>query len=212
MLLAEREAVVAACRALVEERLVVGTAGNVSVRQGDFVAISPSGFDYLAMTASDVPVIDLEGARQFGDYEPSSEWQLHLGVYRTSAHSAVVHTHATASTALSTVVDEVPMSHYYTALFGGAIRVAPYATYGSPELAVAVEAAMRERRGALLGNHGAVVAGKSLKQAMDLARYLEYVCEVQLKAMATGAPVKVLPASEIEKVQGLLGGYGQGPR
>lgn len=197
------------CRRLVSEKLVVGTAGNVSVRVGNLIAISPSGFDYNELTWREVAVTDLEGNQVEGDYQPSSELQLHLSVYRSSAHQAVVHTHAVASTALSLVVDEVPLSHYYSALFGGQIRVAGYHTFGSAELAAAVEAAMRNRSGALMSNHGAVVAGASAAKAFELAQYLEYVCEIQLKAMASGAPVKVISKDDLHEVIKLIGSYGQ---
>lgn len=204
-----RAEVAEVCRLLVSEKLVVGTAGNVSVRVGDLVAISPSGFDYNQLTWKEVAVTDLEGKQLEGDFKPSSELQLHLSIYRTSNHMSVVHTHASASTALSLVVDEVPLSHYYSALFGGQIRVAAYHTFGSAELAAAVENAMRKRSGALMANHGAVVAASSAVKAFELAQYLEYVCDIQLRAMATGAPVKVISKDDLHEVQKLIGSYGQ---
>jgi L-fuculose-phosphate aldolase len=209
---AERQSVALACRTLMTEKLVVGTAGNVSIRLGDHIVISPSGFDYAVMSAEHVVVTDFSGEIVEGDYKPSSELPLHIAVYESSDHKAIAHTHAVSSTALSTVVDEVPASHYYTALFGGSVRVAPYATYGSTELALNVKAAMANRSAALMSNHGAVSAGPTLSKAMDQLAYLEYICEVQLKAMATGHPIKVLPNEEIEKVVGMLSGYGQAPK
>jgi len=110
------------------------------------------------------------------------------------------------------IVDEIPTSHYYTALFGGPVRVAPYATYGSDELAVHVQAALVDRTAALMSNHGAVSVGATLGKAMDQLAYLEYVCEVQLKALATGLAIKTLSNEEIKKVVGMLGGYGQSPK
>ncbi|PRY10754.1 class II aldolase/adducin family protein [Kineococcus rhizosphaerae] len=207
-----RRLVADTCRALSRDGLVVGTAGNVSARVGDLVVVSPSGVDYATMTGADVGVHTLDGAPVDAPLAPSSELPLHLAVYRGSAHTAVVHTHAPASTALSTVVDEVPASHYYTALFGGGIRVAPYATFGSDELAAGVADALRDRTAALMGNHGAVVVGADLTKVLAQVPYLEYVCDVQLRALATGRPVKTLPADEITRVAGLLAGYGQTPR
>ncbi|AFM19818.1 ribulose-5-phosphate 4-epimerase-like epimerase or aldolase [Mycolicibacterium chubuense NBB4] len=205
----ERQQVVDACRFLSRSGLVVGTAGNVSIRVDDVVVISPSGVDYEAMSAADVGIHDLDGNVVDAALAPSSELALHLAVYRSSEHSAVVHTHAPASTALSTVVDEVPASHYYTALFGGGIRVAPYATFGTQQLADNVTAALRDRSAALMGNHGAVLAGTALPKVLNLVPYLEYVCDVQLRAMASGAPVRVLDDEEIAAVGRLLAGYGQ---
>ena len=209
---AERHQVAMACRKLMAEKLVVGTAGNVSIRLGDHIVISPSGFDYAIMEAEHVVVTDMAGVTIEGDYKPSSELQLHISVYATSDHKAIAHTHAISSTALSTVVEEVPASHYYSALFGGNVRVAAYATYGSVELAHNVKVAMQDRSAALMSNHGAVSAGATLTKAMDQLAYLEYICEVQLKAMATGAPIKVLSDEEISKVVGMLSGYGQAPK
>lgn len=211
-LAAERQQVADTCRRLAAARLVVGTAGNVSVRVGDLVAISPSGLGYEEMAAVDVPVVDLDGNRLEGEFAPSSELPLHLALYHSSSHQAIVHTHAEASTALGLVVDEVPTSHYYTALYGGPIRVAPYATFGSAALAEHVREAMVERKAALMSNHGAVVASSSLESCYDLTSYLEYVCEIQLRAMSTGRPVKVLPIEEIHNVIGMLGSYGQRKR
>jgi L-fuculose-phosphate aldolase len=207
----QRTAVVAACQQLVEQKLVVGTAGNVSVRVGEHVIISPSGVDYAAMTPADVGVHDLSGAPVEARLAPSSELPLHLAIYRDFTHTAIVHTHAVASTALSVVVDEVPVSHYYTALFGGPVRVAPYATFGSAELATGVVAALRDRTAALMGNHGAVLVGSDLAKVLSQVAYLEYVCDVQLRVAATGLPARLLPADEIARVIAGLAGYGQQP-
>ncbi len=206
---AERRQVVDACQFLSRSGLVVGTAGNVSIRVDELIVISPSGVDYEAMSPRDVGIHDLDGHVVEALLQPSSELALHLAVYRASEHSAVVHTHAPASTALSTVVDEVPASHYYTALFGGGIRVAPYATFGTQQLADNVTTALRDRTAALMGNHGAVLAGKALPKVLNLVPYLEYVCDVHLRAMASGAPVHVLGDGEIAEVGRMLAGYGQ---
>jgi L-fuculose-phosphate aldolase len=204
-----RESLADTCRALRRGGLVVGTAGNVSVRVGDLVAVSPSGLDYDAMTSELVGVHTLDGTPVDAPLRPSSELPLHLQIYARTGAAAVVHTHAPASTALSCVVDEVPASHYYTAMFGGPVRVAPYATFGSDELAANVAMALDGRTAALMGNHGAVVVADTLAAALSLAGYLEYVCDVHLRTLATGRPVRTLPAEEIENVAGLLSGYGR---
>ena len=205
----ERQQVVDACQHLSRSGLVVGTAGNVSIRVDDVVVISPSGVDYEAMSAADVGIHDMQGNVVDATLEPSSELALHLAVYGSSDHTAVVHTHAPASTALSTVVDVVPGSHYYSALFGGTVRVAPYATFGTQQLADNVTAALRERTAALMGNHGAVLAGQSLPKVLERVPYLEYICDVHLRAMASGAPITVLDDDELAEVARRLSGYGQ---
>jgi L-fuculose-phosphate aldolase len=205
----QRQELVDACKQLLIDGLVVGTAGNASMRIEDSVLISPSGFDYRAMTAEHIVEVDMQGKVLEGTLKPSSELPLHLSIYESSAHQAIVHTHAISSTAMSLVVDEVPTSHYYSAMFGGAVRVAKYATFGSDELAENVRVALADRTAALMSNHGAVSAGKNLSKAYDQLQYLEYICEIQLKAMATGKDIKVLPAEEIAKVHALLANYGQ---
>jgi L-fuculose-phosphate aldolase len=205
----ERRSVAEACRLLSRSGLVVGTAGNVSVRVGDHVVISPSGVDYEAMSAEDVGVHGLGGEPVDARLKPSSELPLHLAIYAATAHTAIVHTHAPASTALSTVVDEVPATHYYTAMFGGGVRVAPYATFGSDALARNVAGALQERTAALMSNHGAVLVGDVLEKVLTSVSYLEYICDVQLRAMSSGRAPRVLDAEEIAEVARLLAGYGQ---
>ena len=201
MLLAdERAAVVDVCRTLRRERLVVGTAGNVSVRAGELVAVSPSGVAYETLTPDRVGVHRMDGGPVEAPLRPSSELPLHLAIYGATTARAVVHTHGVASTAVSTVLDELPASHYYTAMFGGPVRVAPYATFGTGALADSVVTALHGRSAAIMGNHGAVTVADTLGQAHALAEYLEYLCDVHLRALATGLPVRTLPPAEIAAV------------
>jgi L-fuculose-phosphate aldolase len=207
-----RDAVVLLCRGLVERGLVVGTAGNVSVRDGDVVAVSPSGVDYGSLTADMVGIHALDGTPVDAPLTPTSELALHCLVHtRPGAGDGevVLHTHAPASTALSTVVDEVPLTHYYAAFFGGAIRVAPYARFGTATLAGHVRAALHGRTAALMANHGAVLVAPRVVGALDRAGYLEYVCDVALRALSTGRPLRTLDAAEIDGVRDALAGYGQ---
>ena len=217
----EREEIIRACRKLSAAGLVVGTAGNVSVRVGDLVAVTPSGVDYGELAASDVGVHRLDGAPVEARLAPTSELPLHLAVYGADAGAgagagawagpaAIVHTHSVAATAVSTLADEVPALHYYVAMFGGAVRVAPYATYGTDELASNAVHALRGRTACLLGSHGAVTTGPDLKTACDRAVYLEWVCDVYLRAAAAGTP-RLLPPGEIEAVAAKLASYGQRP-
>lgn len=209
----ERAEVVRVCQEMQRQGLVVGTAGNVSARVGDQVVISPSGMEYAEMRPEDVGVHDLDGNAIEARYKPSSELPLHLAVYRATNIGAITHNHAPASTALSTVVDEVPATHYYSGMFGGPIRVAPYATFGTDELAENVAKALEGRSGALMANHGALTTGPTLGKAFTLLPYLEYVCEVQLRAMAAsavpGTTIKVLSPELLDEAGAGLRGYGQ---
>lgn len=205
----QRQAVVDCCRRMVADGLVVGTAGNVSIRSGDRIAVSPTGMPYDSMTAEDVCVVDGAGSVASGLRKPTSELPMHLTAYAATGANAVVHTHSTAATALSALVDRVPNIHYIVAQFGGPIRVAPYATYGTDELAAAMAYALEGRTGCLLQNHGTITVGATVEEAYAKARYLEWLCDVWLRASAAGTP-KLLDDDEIEKVAVKFRSYGQG--
>ena len=183
-----REQVAAACRALAQAGLVRATSGNVSAREGDRVAITPTGGVLGELTADQIVVVDLDGAVVEGSLAPTSEIALHLGVYRRYGAGAVVHTHAPVATALSIVVDELPCVHYEMLALGGAIRVAPYRTFGTPELAEVVLDALDGRTAALMANHGALNYGTDIDTAVDGALLLEWACEVYWRAAALGEP------------------------
>lgn len=209
-----RAAVVGLCREMAAAGLVVGTAGNVSVRAGDLLAVTPSGVDYATLTPGTVGLHALDGTPVDAPLRPTSELALHVLVHARSDAAdgeVVLHTHAPASTALSVLVDEVPAVHYYLAFFGGPVRVAPYATFGTPELAEHVRAALEGRTAALMANHGAVVVAPSVAGGIDRARYLEYVCDVALRALATGLRPRPLPDGELDRVAAALRGYGRPP-
>lgn len=191
------------------DRLVVGTAGNVSARAGELIAVTPSGLSYDRLTAARVGVHRLDGSPVDAPLAPTSELPMHLAVYSGSAAGAVVHTHSVAATALSCLVEEVPPVHYYTAMFGGRVRVADYATYGTAELAAKVTDALRGRTGCLLGNHGALTIGDTLAQAYQRAIYLEWLCEVALRALSAGRPPRLLDDAELARVAAKLADYGQ---
>lgn len=184
----ERAAVADACRRLAAEGLLIGTAGNVSVRVGDRVAVTATGAVLGRITADQVTVVDLDGAIVAGTLRPTSELELHLGVYHRYGTGAVVHTHAPMATAVSCVLDELPCIHYQLLALGGTVRVAPYATFGTPELAASVLDALDGRGAALMANHGAVTHAPTLEQAVEHALLLEWACGVYRHAAAMGRP------------------------
>ena len=183
-----REGVAAAARRLADEGLLVGTAGNVSAREGDLVAVTATGVVLADCRADDVTVVSTAGDVVEGRLAPTSEVELHLGVYADSEAAAVVHTHAPWSTAVACVLDELPVLHYQQLLLGGAIRVAPYATFGSAELAGAVREALADRQAALMANHGSVAVGASLDKAVENALLLEWLAQLHHRASALGTP------------------------
>jgi L-fuculose-phosphate aldolase len=194
-----RADVVAACRRLAAAGLVVGTAGNVSVRDGDRVLVTASGAAFETLQEEHVVVVDLAGSLVEGAYEPTSEVLLHLGVYARYGTGAVVHTHAPAATAVACVHEELPVVHYGLLALGGTVRVSPYRTFGTQELADAVVDALDGRGGALMANHGAVTHAATLDKALELMDVLEWACDVYGRALAQGVP-RVLSEQEQQAV------------
>ncbi|UXY31230.1 class II aldolase/adducin family protein [Streptomyces sp. HUAS TT20] len=184
----ERAAVADACRRLGAAGLLIGTAGNVSVRVGERVAVTATGAVLAQLTAGQVSVVDLDGKVVAGTLRPTSELELHLGVYRRYGAGAVVHTHAPMATALSCVLDELPCIHYQLLALGGSVRVAPYATFGTPALAESVLGALEGRSAALMASHGALTHGPTLDKAVENALLLEWACGVYQHAAALGTP------------------------
>jgi len=183
-----REQVARASRRLAAEGLVLGTAGNLSARDGERVAITPTGAQLAELPAEQVSVVDLDGRLLEGGYEPTSERDLHLGVYRRYDAGAVVHTHSPMATALACVLDELPCVHYQMLMLGGPVRVARYETFGTPALAESVLDALEDRSAALMANHGALAHGADLAGAVEATLLLEWACTVYWRAAALGSP------------------------
>jgi L-fuculose-phosphate aldolase len=209
MLERERERVAAAARRLAAGGLVTGTAGNLSERAGELVAVTPTGARLEEVTATDVAVVDLAGEQRDGELAPTSELGLHLGIYRRYAAGAVVHTHAPFATALACVLDELPVIHYQMLALGGAVRVAPYATFGTPELAELTLDALEGRSAALMANHGAIAYGPDLDVAVQQTELLEWACELYWRAAAVGLPRTLGAAQQLDFVEAVTRrGYG----
>jgi L-fuculose-phosphate aldolase len=185
---AAREEVAAACARLASERLVVGTAGNVSMRVEDHVVVTPTGGVFGEMGAEDMAVVTRGGELVEGERGPTSELALHLLLYDRMDAGAVVHTHAPYASALSCVVDEVPPVHYSMLMFGGSLKVAPYATFGTEELAGHVLRALEDRSACLMQNHGHVGYAHDLKTALEQTLLVEWACTLYWRARAIGEP------------------------
>jgi L-fuculose-phosphate aldolase len=188
MTTALREHVAAAARRAAHEGLLIGTAGNVSARVDDVVAVTASGVALGGCRAEDVTVVTPTGDVLEGDLLPTSELSLHLGIYADTDAAAVVHTHAAYSTAVACVLDELPVLHYQQLLLGGPVPVAPYATFGTPELASHVRTALAGRQAVLMANHGSVAVGASLDAAVEHALLLEWLAELYHRAALIGPP------------------------
>jgi L-fuculose-phosphate aldolase len=205
----EREALCAHARRMRAEGLAEGTSGNLSVRSGDLVAITPSAVPYEHLESGAICLVDLDGRRVDGAGTPSSELPMHLAVYRGTGAAAVVHTHSAWATAVSMVAGELPPAHYMLAFVGGAVRVAPYATPGTEELGEQLLAALGDRSAALLQNHGVVTVGPSLERAWWYATIVEWTAAVWSRAKLLGEP-RLLSPQELDRAAQALAGYGPG--
>jgi L-fuculose-phosphate aldolase len=185
-----RQEVVETLQQLSASGLVIGTAGNVSIKISDtLIAISPSSTPYETMSADDVCLVDLDGVYVEGQAEPSSEMQLHLSIFAARDDvNAIVHTHSKAAVAVSTVVVRLPPHHYYINQLGGSVAVAPYYTFGTRQLGDAVTKALAGSQASLMSNHGAVTVGGRIAEALYRASLLEWLCETWLLAGTGGRP------------------------
>ena len=204
----ERELIIEYCARMLKDGLTVGTSGNVSVRVGENIAITPSGVDYEALSPENICVITLDGGHVDGPDNPSSEVPMHAVVYQSTDALAVVHTHPVYATVVGTLLDEIPRIHYMLALLGGPVRVAPYAPFGTQELARNCIVAMRDRYGVLLQNHGATTYGETLAEAYSRSMYLEWLCHIYCEAKTLGEP-RLLTAVEFDAAAGAVSAYGQ---
>lgn len=204
-----RDALLSAARELLGAGLNGGMAGNLSVRLGAGMLITPSAVHPRVMQAGQMVRVSAEGQFE-GRSAPSSEWRFHLDLYQVRADvQAIVHTHAPFATALACQRRQVPAFHYTVARFGGDdIRCADYQTFGTPELSQAVVRAMDQRKACLMANHGALAIGRDLVDALDRAVELEQLCELYWRALQGGNPVMLTP-EQMQQVRQRYGSYGQ---
>lgn len=194
-----REAIVAAARSMNALGINQGTAGNISLREGDAMLITPSGVPYEAMTPEMIASLPLAGeGRASGPLAPSSEWRIHRDILRARADvNAVVHTHATHATTLALLRRDIPAVHYMIAAFGASkIRCTDYAPFGTQALSDLAVAGLGRAHGVLLGNHGMIVTAADLDKAMWRAVELEALAKVYYLARLAGEAV-ILSDEEI---------------
>ena len=197
---AQRTELVEMTRRVSATGLSIGTSGNLSVRVEGGVLITPSGRDVDDLEPADICLVDVDGRQVAGELRPSSEVPMHLAVYRSSDAKAVVHTHSPYATALSITLNELPAVHYTINGLGGPVRVAPYATFGTPELAANIATALTDRNAAILQNHGTIATGASLRQAFERVELLEWLATLHWRALQVGSP-KMLTQDELTDVR-----------
>jgi len=187
--------------------LVVGTAGNVSLRlpgKRPLLAITPSSLPYDSLTPDDIQVIDFSGQKVAGNLRPSVETMLHIGIYQARPDvSAVIHTHSLYASAAAVARCEIPpILEDQVAYLGGEIKLAAYAPSGTPELTAAVIVALGERSGVLLAHHGAVGTGRTMRDAFTACELIEKTSKIYLLALLAGK-VSLLPPAGIEAMKAI---------
>jgi L-fuculose-phosphate aldolase len=195
--------------AIAAEGLSRGSSGNASVRTARGMRITPSGIASTALEPGQMVEITLDGRPMEGLLAPSSEWRMHAGVYAARPDvQAIVHCHSRYATALACCRRDIPAFHYMVAVAGGnSIRCAPYATFGTAELAAHALAALEGRRACLLANHGQLALGTSLEGALALAREVEELAAQYTLALGLG-DVQLLDAAEMHVVLEKFRTYG----
>ncbi len=210
-----REKIVAACRAMNAQHFNQGAAGNISLRLGEAMLITPSGVDYDDLAPEMILRMDLTAEAPARDRKTglaaSSEWRFHRDILRSRADvGAVVHAHAPYATVLSMLRRPIPASHYMIAAYGGVeIQCTDYAPFGTQELSDLALRGLGDRQGVLLGSHGMIAVGPDLKRAIWLAGELETLAKLHYLACLAGAPV-ILPEAEILSLKEKFAAYGPG--
>lgn len=211
----ERDLVVDYGKQMSSAGLSAGTSGNISIfnAEDQLMAISPSGMGYFETTPADVVVMDLDAHVIDSDRKPSSEWAMHSAFYKAKPHArAVVHTHSVYCTTFATLGQPLRSVHYVIGDAGASIvPCAPYQTYGTPELGEAAVATCGNGDAVLLGNHGLIVCGRNIASAFGLARNLEFIAEIQWRALCVGSP-HIISDEEMSNVMKRFQTYGQNTR
>ncbi|WP_374571201.1 class II aldolase/adducin family protein [Phenylobacterium sp.] len=208
-----RAAMTRVMKAMDERGLNRGTSGNVSVRFGQDMLVTPSGVPAPRLEPEHMVLVRPDGSSPEGAMRPSSEWRMHWGLLASRTDvNAVVHCHSRYATILACAGRPIPAVHYMVAVSGGSsIPVAPYATFGTPELAEAVAASLDGRYAALMANHGQIVVAPSLDRALSIAEEVEEQAAVYWGTLAIGGP-NLLDDQAMAAISGQFAAYGQRPR
>ncbi len=208
---AMRQAIIDKCIWMNANGLNQGTSGNISVRSGDTMLVTPSATPYESMTPEMIAAMPLDG--EYGSWDgplkPTTEWRFHLDILKARPKvNAIVHTHSIYATSLAILRKEIPACHYMVAAFGGSnIRCSEYALYGTKKLSEYALKALDGRMGCLLGSHGVIALGETLEKAMWRAVELETLAKQYALSLQIGEPV-ILSDAEIEETLKGFASYG----
>ena len=199
-MLIQKKEIIKFAKLLNQRKLSALRSGNISLRYKSGFLITPSGKKYSLLKVKDIVFVNLNG-KYNKNQKPSSEWRFHQDIYISKKNAkAIVHSHSTNATALSTHNKKIPSFHYMVALAGGSdIKCAKYATYGTRELSKNILKALKNRFACLIANHGQIAFGSSLAEAFELAEEVDNLAKQYIKALLLGRP-KLLSLNEMKKV------------
>ncbi len=207
----ERELLVKYGRKLITSNLTTGSGGNLSIynREEGLVAIKPTGIEYFDMEPVDVVVMTIDGRIVDGDKLPSSEINFHLGLLKSRSDiTAVVHTHQVYATTIACLGWELPAVHYLVGFSGNKVPIAPYACFGTPELAENIIRSIGKYNACLMQNHGLVTVGANIATAFATAEEIELVARIYYQTRCIGDPV-ILSDEQMAIVSEKFKTYGQ---
>lgn len=199
-----------ACRWMNRQHLNQGTSGNISVRVPDGMLITPSGVAYDDLTPDSIVRINLDTPPDPDlRTRPSTEWPFHQALLRARPDMPVVlHAHPPYCSVLAVQRRKIPACHYMVGAFGGDdVPLVEYALFGSDALSNGMRAALVDRHGCLMANHGATVLGESVARAKWRLEELESLARTYLFSHIGGAP-HILSAQEMEDVMLAFASYG----
>lgn len=204
------EEIVALTQSLDAAGLVPNKSGNVSARVEHGFLVTPAGVPYRDLTSPQIVELAADGASRDGAARPSSEWRMHAAIYAARSDvAAIVHTHSPRATALACAGRGIPPFHYMIALAGGDIRCMPYSTFGTEELAASAVRGLDGRRATLLGNHGVMAVGASLREAHAVAVEVENLAGEYLAMLSAGLQPQLLDDAELRRVIARFSDYGR---
>jgi L-fuculose-phosphate aldolase len=205
-----RTRMVEVMRAMDARGLNRGTSGNVCARLGDGMLVTPSGVPPERLAPESMVFVGADDSIPEGQLKPSSEWRMHMQILRRRPDvGGVVHCHSRHATILACAGRPIPAVHYMVGVSGGAsVPVAPYATFGSEDLADAVVAALDGRNAALMANHGQIAVAPSLSHALLIAEEIEEQAAVYWGCLAIGGP-NILSDDQMAEILTRFRSYGQ---
>jgi L-fuculose-phosphate aldolase len=213
----EKKTVIEIAQEMERKGLVVGTAGNVSLRLKDpsgreLLAITPSGRYYDSLKVDDIVVVDFAGQRVEGEQKASIETVMHTEVYKARKKvNAVVHAHPAFCSVIAVAgMDIPPLIDEQVIYIGGEIKVAQYAFPGTPELAKSAVSALGPRNAVILANHGVLSVGRDMREALTICELAEEMAKIYVSALSLGK-VNQLPAEVVELEKAFFASvYGEG--